>query len=248
VLEYGMINMTRSRSAAPPRLAPAPRTLPALLALVLLCSIATVGCVPRPSADEAPAAPSAAPAEPLIAAPRHPGGLHLVMSQAFLNRGIQLVELGALAAAVESFSDALVADPGNARIYYLRASVQLQRQRPLEAIADLSKAIKAGAQPNYFLSRCGAYMITGAWDQAISDCTDTIQMAPMEADAYLLRAMTYHSSGQLEKALADALVVLMIRPGNANAKNLVDEILADRERRDRGYATTPMIKTEVSSG
>jgi tetratricopeptide (TPR) repeat protein len=219
--------------------------------ILLSLSVAAAGCGPRPSADKGPAGPagpSAAPAEPLITAPKHPGALQVAMSQSFLNKGIRQMEEGALGAAVESLSDALAADPGNARIYYLRASVQLQRQRPLEAIADLSMAIKAGAQPNYFLSRCGAYFITGAWDQAISDCSDTIQMAPMEADAYILRAMTYHSSGQLEKALADALVALMIRPGNANARHLVDEILADRERRDRGYATTPMIKTEIENG
>jgi hypothetical protein len=51
----------------------------------------------------------------------------------------------------------------------------------------------------------GMAIVTGAWQAAIADCTDTIQMAPMEADAYLLRAMTRFSVGDIDKALADAL-------------------------------------------
>lgn len=207
----------------------------------LILPFALAGCVGRRAAEpEAPAKPG-----PILSAPKHAGGLQLAVSQEFLARSTDLIERGALAVAVESLSDALAADPENARIYYMRASVQLQRQRPMEAIQDLSMAIKVSAQPSYFLSRCGAYFVVGAWHQAISDCTDTIQMAPMEADAYLLRGLTYYTAGEIEKALADALVVLMIRPNDANAKRLVNEALEERERRQRGYATPPAIKTDL---
>ncbi len=153
----------------------------AVLAGIVVLSIALAGCGARSSDSRTPAGTGsgAAPAEPLISAPKHPGAINIAMSQAYLNRGAQLMDAEAFAAAVQSFSDALVADPGNAMIYYLRASAQLRRQNMQEAIADLSMAIRAGGKPTYLLSRCGAYFVTGAWHAAIADCTDTIQMAPM---------------------------------------------------------------------
>ena len=213
---------------------------------LLAVTVVVVGCHREPVSTE-PAEP-AAPRQRLITIPEGPGVLQHAMSQAFLAKGGALLESGAYGAAIQSLSDALVADPGNASIYYLRAAANLRRHRLAEAIEDLSAAIGALPQPDYYLSRCGAYFMEGEWDSAISDCTDTIQLAPMNTDAYFLRALNYFSKGDIERSLADALAVLVIHPKDANARHLIDEVLAERERRERGYTTTPMIKTGNDTG
>lgn len=203
------------------------------------------GCQSRPA--EAPVK-DAAPKKSFLMSPEHGSPLHLAMSQSFLNRAVQFMEYEAYGPAIENFSDALVADPDNAKIFYMRASAYLRLGLLHEAIGDLSMAIETEGQSSYYLSRCGAYFATGRWSAAISDCTDTIQLEPMQKDAYLLRAMTHYSTGDLEKAIADALVVLMIHPNDPNARNLIEEVLQERERRERGYLTAPMLKTDMDGG
>lgn len=205
--------------------------------------MAVSGCGERFSASSRPDGQA-----PLFEAPKEANPISLAMSQAFLNRGSQLFEAGNYYAAVQSLGDALAADPHNAMIYYLRAGAHLRLQQVPEAVADLSQAIETDGQPQYFLSRCGAYFMTGELDAAISDCTETIRRTPTESDAYFLRALTYLSKGEFESALADALTILMIRRNDPNARQLVDEILAAREAGERGQPTTPEIKTDLSDG
>lgn len=218
--------------------------LPSQIVLfLLLLPLAVSGCEWR-----GPFGKPSAKSAPIMVLPKGPSPLELGMSQIFLTRAARFLDAEAYGAAVESYSDALAADPSNANIYFLRASAQLKRQRINEAIADLSAAIESSAQSTYYLSRCGAYFVTGQWDAAISDCTDTIRLAPMESDAYFLRALTYLTKGELESALADTLVVLMIRPGEPNAKHLLEDILAQKERREHEQNGVPVLKTDIEPG
>lgn len=221
----------------------------ALIAAAAVCA-AVSGCGgERDASTRTGAGPE--PASQRLAILSHPdkaGPVALAMSQAFLNSASRLLELGRFDAAVEVLTDALIADPGNAQIYFLRAGAHLRRQRVGEALADLSRAVESDPRPMYLLSRCGAYFMTGEFDAAVSDCTETIRRAPMELNAYFLRGASYYSQGEFERALSDALTVLMIRPDDANARHLINEILAAREIMDRGYPTAPDIKTSADGG
>ncbi len=211
---------------------------------LLLASVAfaSSGCGQRSSVSDGKT--------PLFEAPKEAGPIRLAMSQAFLSKGSQLFQEGNYDAAVQVLGDALAADPYNAAIYYLRAGAYLRLQQLNEAIADLSQAIKSNGRPEYFLSRCGAYFSMGNLDAAISDCTETIRRVPMEGDAYFLRAITYLSKGDLDRALADALTLMMVRRTDPSVRQLLDEVLAAREARDRGQGqpTPPAIKTDLGEG
>lgn len=72
----------------------------------------------------------------------------------------------------------------------------------------------------------------------------------MEIDAYVLRAMTYYSKGDPQRALADGLTALMIHPHDANARHLVDQILSEMDQADRDetYSSFPILKTDLDGG
>jgi tetratricopeptide (TPR) repeat protein len=214
-----------------------------VMIIIFLCIAAAVWFWRSPAGK-----PSAEPGPAAVAAKAGPSALEIGMSQVFLSRAVLSLEQGDAAAAIGRFTDAIAVDPSNAKSYFMRGNVYWQRGQLSAAIADLSMAIEVGGQPLYYYSRCGAYFSVGEWDAAISDCSDTIRMSPMEGDAYFLRAVSHFSKGDLERALADSLSVLMIRPNDPNARQLLDNILMEKESREKKPSEVAALKTDLGAG
>ena len=59
----------------------------------------------------------------------------------------------------------------------------------------------------------------GKYDDAIADYEKAIALDPKYALAYTIRALTYESNGEVERAIADFRKVLEIDSSDENAKN-----------------------------
>lgn len=85
---------------------------------------------------------------------------------------------------------------------------------------------------------CLTFYESQAWESALSNCTQAIELAPGTTGARLVRAMVYRELGELEKSLADLEEVLRVNPMHQNAlqnAGYVAAQLGDREKSLRYY-------------
>lgn len=162
-------------------------------------------------------------------------GLSWGAAQLFNAGGNELFYSGEYDRAIQKYSDALLVDDEMPETFFLRGQSHWRMHRLEEAIADFSRAIehKHGGQAVYYLSRCTAYLMSENWNAAIADCSDAIELAPTNGGSYVLRGSAYFFKGEIESALADSLVALMIQPGDPNARRLLELTLLVRELRGR---------------
>jgi tetratricopeptide (TPR) repeat protein len=97
---------------------------------------------------------------------------------------------------------------GTVRQDMYQAKVMANTSRIKYAIKDFSKAIELDKQNGevYFLRATAVASLRekGRLKEVIEDCTSAIRLnAPSRKDAYKLRAQSYRTTGELEKAKAD---------------------------------------------
>ena len=71
----------------------------------------------------------------------------------------------------------------------------------------------------FYYNRGLAYANKGQYDQAISDCTNALEINPRYAHAYNNRGLAYEKKGQHDQAISDCTNALEINPRNAEAYN-----------------------------
>ena len=132
-------------------------------------------------------------------------------------------------AALDAYNPVLEFSPSHARTLTNRAAIEAELGQYEAAIADYTQALALSALPDRaYASRAIAY--TG-WAGTLPDSDSAkqklaaaqedfnaaIRAAPDNANYYLLRGVTYHRLGELEKALDDYDHALTLNASNAQA-------------------------------
>jgi PQQ-dependent catabolism-associated CXXCW motif protein len=151
----------------------------------------------------------------------------------------------------ESYNAALRAiNLGYSKVYWYRGGVgswrEAHRQYPIDfshipvsfwgTITTGMRAISAVQQavwpnPNYFYKRGIDYAQKKQYDNAISDFTRAIDLAPDNADAYFLRARAFQTKGDYGQAFIDFTKAAALDP----AKNADVQLILRKSNFARGY-------------
>ena len=126
--------------------------------------------------------------------------------------------------ALKDLDTAIQLDPDSSASYAQRSIIRKSLGDIQGAIADITKAIDKPTQTDpedvilWYSVRAEHYKDLKQWDKAISDITKCIELSPSpkKANYYLDRALTYDSSGDRERALADLNKGIEIEPDNAD--------------------------------
>lgn len=127
------------------------------------------------------------------------------------------------AEAIQDLTQAILLKPDYAEAYLLRAEASSTDSRYLDydrAIADISQFLQL-QQPNpqsnsdmalAYGIRAEAYRGISAYDQAIADATQALQISPELPIAYLARAGAYFAKEDYKSAIADYTRLLQMQP------------------------------------
>lgn len=105
--------------------------------------------------------------------------------------------------AIRDFTQALSLKPDNNAILEDRGYKYLRTGKYRESISDLTNAIKLKPSGWSFAWRGMAHNALGERDQAVSDCSEGIGIAPSEPAHYMNRAIVYLDLGKYDKSIQD---------------------------------------------
>jgi tetratricopeptide (TPR) repeat protein len=150
----------------------------------------------------------------------------------FLDRGIRFASKGEYQKAIADFTEALKLDQEMSKAYLLRG-------RAYCAIASNVIVIDKKFERVHVLSNAGRQLKKEeqrAYEQAITDFTETIRLDENNVVAYLDRGVTYAQKGDYDKAIADFTEAIRLDPNFAVAYN--DRGCAYDEKKDHDKAIT----------
>ena len=131
----------------------------------------------------------------------------------WMNRGFHLLKARQFAAAIEAFTRAIEADPGNAEAYNQRGVARANSGDFQLAIADYTKAADIKPkQASIFNNRGSAYYHTGAYERAIADYTRAIEINPYLAALYSNRGTAWVGKGDYFHAITDYTQSVELNP------------------------------------
>ena len=112
--------------------------------------------------------------------------------------------------------------PTTPQYYYLRAMLNLQKQKYDKAIADFDKSIQldmpGGTIYKVYLNRGMAHFSNGDYEDAEADFNEVIAIDSRNAAAYHGKGMVKYEMGQYEDALVEFQKSLKISPKNPIAQ------------------------------
>lgn len=86
------------------------------------------------------------------------------------------------------------------------------------AVEYFSRSLeKSDNHQNAYNNRCLAYLKLGAYENAIADCNQAINLNPNNSEAYLNRGISYYQMGDYLQAIENANQVLSKHPGDFRA-------------------------------
>jgi tetratricopeptide (TPR) repeat protein len=132
--------------------------------------------------------------------------------------------------AIEQERQVLTMNPSEAQrldTHALLAEALFGAERFQEAIAQCLEYLRARPHDGRVLTRLGISLIaTGRLEDAIAAFRRAAEVAPTDADAQLNLANALHDRKDYKEALGYAQRALSLRPGNAQAQELVGRLLA----------------------
>jgi tetratricopeptide (TPR) repeat protein len=144
-------------------------------------------------------------------------------ARAFLNRGISYECVNNIKAAFADYGKAVELLPEDGKAYYMRGML-LWRLGDAMAINDLGKSAELGYKPaKYFLSKKASQksphenIDQSLKEEAIGVFTESIQLDPLNASAYLNRGMAYERINHMQQAIADYSKAIELAPDYAKA-------------------------------
>ncbi len=109
--------------------------------------------------------------------------------------------------------------PADPEYHYLRAVLNLQKQRYAKAIEDFDNAIGLGMPDKYkykvYLNRGMAHFFNQDYELALGDFDEVIGLQPKNATAYHGKGMVYYEMNEYENAIQQFKVALGMEPDNA---------------------------------
>lgn len=136
-------------------------------------------------------------------------------SEAFLQKGRELLKQGKPDAALEFLNKAVDKDAANFDAFNARGVAYSQLKQYDQAQLDYEQAIKLNPtfyKPHYNLGRDA--FARQNWQQAVEQFSAAIQLAPDTADSYFNRGNSYYELNQFPKALEDFSQAIRLNPQN----------------------------------
>ena len=144
-------------------------------------------------------------------------------ARAFLNRGISYECINNIKAAFADYGKAIELLPEDGKAYYMRGML-LWRLGDAMAINDLRKSAEIGYKPaKDFLSKRASQksphenIVQSLKEEAIRVFTESIQLDPSNASAYLNRGMAYERINHMQQAIVDYSKAIELAPDYAKA-------------------------------
>jgi tetratricopeptide (TPR) repeat protein len=134
-------------------------------------------------------------------------------NDALLQKGLADLKADDYEQSLDDYTQALAADPKNAKAYYGRAYVYVKMSEDDKALADLGQAIEI--DPRYeqaYYRRSFIYMIQGNYDGAGADLATAVQIDPASLKARYRKATVEMMAGKDDEAIADLDKVIAINP------------------------------------
>ncbi|WP_453898135.1 tetratricopeptide repeat protein [Xanthocytophaga flava] len=136
-------------------------------------------------------------------------------SEAFLEKGRQMMQQGDFKGALDFLNKAIEKDPENVDALNARGVANLELKQYAAAQLDFDQAIKLNSntyKPYYNRGRNQAAQ--QKWQPALEDFSKAVQMAPDTADIYFNRGVIYFQLNQFPEALQDFSKAILLNPQN----------------------------------
>jgi tetratricopeptide (TPR) repeat protein len=144
-------------------------------------------------------------------------------ARAFLNRGISYECINNIKAAFADYGKAIELCPEDGKAYYIRGML-LWRVGDAMAITDLEKSAALDYMParNFLSKKASQKLPQENIDQSLKEgairiFTESIQLDPSNASAYLNRGMAYERINHMQQAIADYSKAIELAPDYAKA-------------------------------
>lgn len=138
---------------------------------------------------------------------------------AYFQRAVAKNDLGDFGGAIVDYSKIIVSEP-DADTYYNRGNSRYSLKDFTGAKEDYAKAFMLDEQfiDALYSLACVKFDLE-EYEDAISDFSTVIKMAPDQPKTYILRASAYNSLEKYEKALIDYTRAILIEPNSNNYYN-----------------------------
>jgi len=152
-----------------------------------------------------------------------------------INSAYEQLKEGNLEAAVEAFSDCLLLEPSEARVYYGRGMARFQLKQWPAAISDFRKAVELDPEePEHWVS-LGLSLASGdGVYEAIDVFERLLEKKPKYARARILLAQLYYRLGVITKGHHELDLALSSRPTLSERKTIEgmkkEQLLLDKKR------------------
>jgi tetratricopeptide (TPR) repeat protein len=120
----------------------------------------------------------------------------------FISRGINFLDNGKHALALQDLADAIRQDPANGNAHRWRCLAYEGAKNYAAALDDCNKAVSLNA-PFAFYARAGIHVAQGNQEKAIADMSKHIEMNPKDSDGFRRRAGFYLKLKDHKLALTD---------------------------------------------
>lgn len=117
-----------------------------------------------------------------------------------------------------------------------------------KAIALYTKAIKLSSEDGdnavYFKNRAAAHLKRGGYQQAVDDCSKSLELTPADPKALFRRSQAYENLQRFEEAYVDAREVLKLEPTNKALQPALERLYQIVQQRAKENA---QISTKIDS-
>lgn len=141
--------------------------------------------------------------------------------EALLEQANQQYQAGQYGEAIDTYTQVLALDPANAIAYNQRGNAYRQLAQYEMCLNDYTQAIQNATSQaeaaTYYANRGAVYALQNAWQRALDDFTQALNLNTEFARAYESRAGVYEKLGQYEQAIADYSTFLNLKPDSVNA-------------------------------
>lgn len=121
--------------------------------------------------------------------------------------------------------------------YVEQGDLQSHDKAYSKAIESYTKALNAGENHIFYGSRGETYYRAEQYSKAVTDLTRAIELYPEEYEYYRWRSKSYLEQGDVERALADSDVALMLAPDDEYTQNQHARVISKLDRLGYEQAT-----------
>nr|NJM04561.1 tetratricopeptide repeat protein [Desulfobacula sp.] len=157
-----------------------------------------------------------------------------ISQEDWYEKGLFFNRTGQYDKAVEAFSKAIEADPGNAKAYNNRGAVRYIQGRYDDAVKDYTRALDLSPDSaSFYINRAAARFKTGDYDKTLADYDRALQLDPASADAFNNRGMARYFTGDYDRAVADHTRAIELNPDTPEFYNNRGAAWFRKERPER---------------